>query len=383
MTSIVHLITDLDTGGSETALVNLISRLDAVRFTNTVISLTDRGTRGSALIQLGVPVLELHMKPARPSPLAVWRLGRVLRRARPDILQTWLFHADLVGLAVGRAAGIETICWNIRCAELRRADHPASLFLLLRLLAKLSALPASVVVNSEAGRSAHEVLGYHPRRWELIPNGFDLDMFAPSIERRRRWRDALGIATNTPVVGLVARYHPMKDHATFLDAAAAVASSRPDVHFVMAGRGVDAANVALVQGVSQRGLASRTSLCGEVVDTPSLFAGLDVAVSASYSEAFPNVIGEAMACEVPCVVTDAGDSARIVGGTGVVVPPRNPAAMGAAILDLLALDPVRRQAIGRDARARIAAEYSIDRMTRSYEALYDDLHARGDDSRAG
>ena len=131
MTSVVHLITDLDTGGSETALVNLVSRLDSSRFSNAVISLTNRGRHGSDLDRLGVPVTELHMKPSRPSPMALWRLRQTLRRAHPDILQTWLFHADFLGLVAGRAAGIEKICWNIRSADLRPSDHPASLFVLL------------------------------------------------------------------------------------------------------------------------------------------------------------------------------------------------------------------------------------------------------------
>ena len=375
MTSIVHLITDLDRGGSETTLVNLVSRLDSARFTNTVISLTDRGTRGADLTRLGVPVVELRMKPALPSPMALWRLQRAVRRARPDILQTWLFHADFLGLLAGRATGTESICWNIRCAELRQADHPASLFLLLRILAKLSPLPAAVIVNSQAGRLAHEALGYHPRRWELIPNGIDLETFVPSQERRNLWRQATGIAIDAPVVGLVARYHPMKDHATFLDAAAAVAASLPDVHFVMAGRRVDSTNAALVESIARRGLAGRVSLCGEVADTPSLFCALDVAVSASYSEAFPNVVGEAMACGVPCVVTDAGDSARIVGRTGVVVPTRDPAAMSAAMIRLLAMDPSARAALGVEARTRIADDYSLARMAARYETLYDGLRA--------
>ena len=375
MTSVVHLITDLDTGGSETALVNLVSRLDSSRFSNAVISLTNRGRHGSDLDRLGVPVTELHMKPSRPSPMALWRLRQTLRRAHPDILQTWLFHADFLGLAAGRAAGIKRICWNIRSADLRPSDHPASLFFLLRILARLSSLPVAVVVNSHAGRAAHEAFGYHPRRWELIPNGIDVAAFAPSEERRNRWRQANGIARDTPVVGLVARYHPMKDHATFLEAAGAVAARRPDVHFVMAGRGVDPTNAALVAAVARRELAGRISLCGEVTDTASLFCALDVAVSASYSEAFPNVVGEAMACGVPCVVTDAGDSARIVGGAGVVVRTRDAEGMSAAMMRLLTMDPASRAALGREARARITADYSLDRMAKRYEALYDGLRS--------
>jgi glycosyltransferase involved in cell wall biosynthesis len=171
----------------------------------------------------------------------------------------------------------------------------------------------------------------------------------------------------------------MKDHETFVDAMARVAAVRPNLWLVMAGRGVDPGNVRLVDAIARKGLLGRTSLCGEVADTPSLFAALDVAVSASYSEAFPNVVGEAMASGLPCVVTDAGDSARLVGSSGesgIVVPTRDPAAMAAAVTRLLELGPEERASMGVRARARIAAEFSLDRMVRRYEHLYESLGDR-------
>ena len=268
------------------------------------------------------------MQPGRPWPTALWRLYREIRRPRPALLQTWLPHSDLLGFLIGRAAGVHTICWNVRSAELARADHPASLFAVLKMLAWLSARPACVVSNSTAGRRAHESIGYRPRRWEVIPNGVDASEFSPSRERRCRFRERLGFPEATPLVGLVGRFHAMKDHGTFIDAAAIVARARPDVRFVMVGRGINSSNAQVAEPIARRDLTDACILVDERTNTSEIFPAFDVAVSSSYSEAFPNVVAEAMACGVPCVVTDVGESAAIVGDTGVVVPAPEPGGAG-------------------------------------------------------
>ena len=377
MISIVHVITGLDTGGAEAALSRIVPRLDRGRFSNAVVSLTDVGARGADLARAGIPVVAIGMRRGVPTPTHVWRLARTIRRFRPSILQTWLPHADLLGTIVGSTLGIPSICWNVRCAELDRSDHPSSLFLILKVLARLSSKPACIVANSVAGREAHIAIGYRPARWELIPNGFDTDVFAPSREVRKAFRARFAIPGDAPLVGLVARFHPMKDHATFIEAASRVARLRPEVHFLMAGKGVDPTNARLMDAVRAKGIAHVTHLVGEIGDPAALFPALDVAVSSSYSEAFPNVIGEAMACAVPCVVTNVGHSAQIVGETGVVVPPRDATALSAGILQVIAEEPPRRALLGEAARARVIAEFSLDAARKRYEDLYLQLATRG------
>ena len=374
MISIVHLITGLDTGGAESTLVGLLSRFDRRRFSNSVVSLTGEGTNGHRIRELGIPLTPLHMRSV-PGPWTLWSAARAIRAARADIVQTWLYHADLVGALVAPAAGARNLCWNIRCAELDPAHHARSMRAALALLARLSPRPATIVVNAAAGRRAHERLGYRPKRWELIPNGFDTQKFSLSPERRERFRARLGVSRESPLVGLVARYHPMKDHATFIKAAAIVAGQRPDVHFVMAGLGVTRDNAALTETLEKAKLLASTHLCGEVEDVAELYAGLDIAVCSSYSEAFPNVIGEAMSCGVPCVATAVGDTADLVGTTGRIVPPRDGQALAAALLELLGFDRAARGALGRAARERIVSEYSLDRAVARYEQLYEDLAA--------
>lgn len=367
---VVHLITDLDVGGAEMMLARLVERLDPARIENAVISLSTKGRLGDRIEAAGVPVFTLGLRPGRPNPFALWRLVRLLRRLRPDVIQTWLYHADLAGLVAGTLARAPKIVWNIRCTDLDPRDHSWSLSVVSRLLALGSRWPAAIVCNSVEGRRAHVHRGYAPRVWEIIPNGVDTDLFRPCAGARGALSRELGIAENVPLVGHLARRHPMKDHAAFLHAAALVLKARPEVQFVAAGRGV--AGDRILEGIISRlDLGRRVLLLPERADSPRFLAALDAAVSSSsYGEGFPNVVAEAMACGTPCIVTDVGDSALLVGDTGVVVPPRAASALADGILKILNLPPDSRTAMGLAARARVLAEFSLDRATRHYEELY-------------
>jgi glycosyltransferase involved in cell wall biosynthesis len=365
---VAHLITDLEPAGAELMLARLVETFAGTQIDNAVISLGTRGPVADRIASAGVPVFALDIRPGRPDPRALWRLVRLLRRLRPALVQTWLYHADFAGLLAGALIRLPVV-WNIRCAELDPRDHPSSLTPLLRALALASRYPAAVICNSFAGQRAHEQIGYRPRRWAVIPNGFDTDAFRPQPAARGELRHELGLSPAVPLVGLLARFHPMKDQATFLNAAKQVITTLPDVHIVAAGRGVDAAP-SLREFVREAGLGDRIHLLPGRNDAPRFLAALDVAVSSSYGEAFPNVVGEAMACGTPCVVTDVGDSAQIVGDTGVIVPPRDPAALAAGILRLLDEDETARSARGVAARTRILADFSLTRAAARYEALY-------------
>jgi glycosyltransferase involved in cell wall biosynthesis len=375
MIRVLHLITTLEVGGAETSLVRLVTRLDPSRFSCAVVALAGPATLARELDAAGI---ETHtVSDARGvGPGALRRLAALVRRFRPDVLQTWLYHADLLGLAVGRALRVPSIGWNVRCADLESRDHPRSLFWLRSLLARLSARPDFVVVNSEAGRSAHEGIGYRPRRWARIPNGIDTEAFAPSAEARHAVRGELGIPPNAPVVGLVARYHPMKDHATFVAACAEVRRHCPELRVLMAGRGVDDGNRVLGAALAAHGLSACTRLLGEVTRPAGLLAALDVSVSSSYGEAFPNIVAEAMATGVPVVATDAGDSALIVGECGSVVPARDPAALAHAVGRVLSMPPEARRALGCGGRERIVREFSMAAAVARYETLYEEFGQR-------
>lgn len=374
MIKIAHIITGLGPGGAETMLCKLLTHMDTSRFQNTVISLTDEGRIAHDIRQLGIPVHSLGLRPGIPHPFGLLRLVRRLRVQQPDIVQTWLYHADLLGLVGGRLAGVPSIAWNVRCTELREEDHSRLLFWLLRLLAYLSRGPQAVVVNSEAGRRVHEKIGYRPRQWVVIPNGFDTERFRPSPEMRSVVRKRLGVPENSFLVGMVARYHAMKDHSTFLNAVSQLARGRgADIRVMLVGQGIDGSNGALVNQIKNLNMQDKVLLLSEREDIPDLMASLDIAVSSSYSEGFSNVIGEAMACGVPCVVTDVGESAYIVGDTGLVVPPRDLGAFASALEQLLSMGTDRRRALGQAARERIISLFSIENIAKEYEKLYCDI----------
>lgn len=375
--TVVHLITGLATGGAEAMLAKVVTGMDRAAFRNVVVSMTGLGSFGPVLKEAGLPVVALDMKRGLPDPRGLLRLLRLLRAERPAVLQTWLYHADLLGLAAARLAGVPRLAWNLRCSNMDMRHYPWLSQVLPRALARLSRRPDAVVVNSLAGKAVHEALGYRPRRWEFIANGFDLDAFRPDAEAGARLRAALGLPEDAVVFGHVARFDPMKDHAGLLRAAAILVATRPQARLVLIGQGVDNGNPALAQAVAAHGLAGRVHLLGPRSDVAAWTSGFDVAVSSSISEGFPNVIGEAMACGVPCLVTDVGDSAMVVGDAGRVVPPADPAALAAAAVALVDLGDDGRRSLGAAARARIAAEFGLPVIVGRYESFYRDLAAAG------
>jgi len=247
-----------------------------------------------------------------------------------------------------------------------------------RLLARLSASPDAVLVNSAAAQRAHEELGYHPKRWAMIPNGFDVARFQPDIAAGPRRRRDLGLPGDAFLIGLPARFDPMKDHATFLAAAALFAARCGVARFLLMGRGVARGNTALERMIAARGLGERVLLLGERADMAELLPGLDVAtLSSAFGESFPNVVGEAMACGVPVAATAVGDVGEIVGATGIVVPPGDAAALAGAWQRLYEAGEAERRRLGAAARQRVVSNYALPAIARRYETLYEDIVSRG------
>ncbi len=367
---VVHLISGLEAGGAERSLTNLVAGLDRTRIRNVVISMTGRGCFGEIIERNGTPVHVLNMTRGVPSVSALLRLRALLRAERPDLLQTWLYHADFLGLVAKVFAPQLPLVWNLRCSNMALESYRPLTRLVRRLLVAASRVPAAVIANSRAGADFHQRLGYAAQRWAVIPNGFDPALWRPDADARRAVRAELGIPDDTPVLGLVARVDPAKDHATFLRAAQRVHAALPACRLVLAGVDVP----SLAPAVAAHGLGAVTHLLGPRQDVPRLTVAFDVAcLSSAFGEAFPNVLGEAMCCGVPCVTTDVGDAALILGDTGRVVPPGDPQALAAAALELLTMAPADRQALGAQARARMLDEYLLTATLSQYTALYEHL----------
>lgn len=373
---VLHVITSLSVGGAERQLQRLVMQANQKLFEMHVLSLIDGGPIAEELVAAGVPVTGLGMRSPAGILTALPRLWASVRTLRPQVIHGWMYHGNVMACFSKWAMRNRVpMIWGIR-HSLHYLDHEKPLTrATIRLGAILSGCPEKVVYNAETAKGQHEAIGYQARSGETLPNGFDTDRWRPDPAARHRVRAELGLAESTRLVGLIARFDPIKDHANFLTAAEKIALQRNDVHFVMVGRGVIAENPALAIE-NYPGLVGRLHCLGERSDIPNLTAALDVAVSASHSEGFSNAIGEGMSCGIPCVATDVGDSARIVNDTGAIVPPSNSMALAGAIEMILNLSPIQHADLGARARTRVLENYSIEAIVDRYQNLYEMLLAR-------
>jgi len=367
---ILHVITDLNVGGAETMLAKLVTTMDQDRFCNEVVSLTGDGALGSPLRDAGIKIHGLGLKRNSTDPRSVFRLAALIRSFRPDLVQTWLYHADLLGFLAAAISGRPPVVWNLRCSDMDLSQYSPKTAFTLRLLALLSPWPATIVVNSAAGQALHRRIGYRPKSWHRIPNGFDLDRFHPDPVTPARLRAGLGLPSDAVLTAKIARVDPMKDHAGFLSAAAIATAANPNLYVLLIGRGTE----DMAEAVAAKGLSQRVLLLGQRADVDRLLPGLDfLCLNSAFGEGFPNILGEAMCCGVPCIATDVGDSQAIIGPTGLVVPPGNPEAMAAAMIDLAGRDRAARMVLGQAARQRIAESYALPLVVAKYERLYASL----------
>ncbi len=369
---ILHLISTLDVGGAEQNLLRLISSMDKTSYDSSVVSMTDIGPIGKECMNRGFPVHALNMKKGIPDPRGVSRLKKFVSHVQPHIMQCWMYHANLLGLLFSRG---RRLVWNIRCSDMDLTQYDFIYKYTVKSGAIFSRIPDAVIANSCAGKAYHEELGYSSRRWEIIPNGFDMDLFKPDVNARTRVRRELSIPEDAPVIGLIARHDPMKDHRTFFHAACLHLETHPSVHFILAGQNVTGENPELHRLIGNNKNSGQFHLLGQRRDIPDVLAALDIATSSSLSEGLPNTIGEAMATGIPCVVTDVGDSRILVGDAGHVVPKNSPELLARAWQRLIDAGPDHIRLLGGRARKRIGQHYSLDSSVRHYEKLYTDLTA--------
>jgi glycosyltransferase involved in cell wall biosynthesis len=369
---ILHVITSLETAGAQAMLYKLLSHMDSKNYKSEVVSLIDVGPMGRKIQELGIPVHGVGMRVGRPDPISIYRLIRIARKLRPNLIQGWLYHGNLAAqFAKVFLPDPAPVLWNIRHSIHNLDYEKKTTAWVIRLCAKLSNKPSRILYNSQVSADQHEALGYTPGKRVVIPNGFDTEFFSPSKEARLKIRKELGLPPSSIIIGLIGRYHVMKDHSNFIRAAAHLSNTHPDVHFLLAGKNVDVNNRELMDLILDLKLIHKFHLLGERKDMNILMAGLDMASSSSsFGEGFPNVIGEAMACEVPCVVTDIGDNAWVVGNTGHVIPPRDPVALAEAWKDLIDIGLEGRKEQGKKARDRIINKFFLSHIASQYESLY-------------
>jgi len=372
---VLHIITSLSTGGAQKALFNVLYGGLANQYENTLISLLDEVDYGKRIQDLGVPVYTLSMKKSLPNLGAIWRLRRIVRYYRPELLQGWMYHGNFVASLVGcLGSGKPGVAWNVRQSLYNLSGEKPVTRQVIRMNRFLSMRVNKILYNSYLSREQHEAFGFTRKQGRVIPNGFDTRRLCPDPEKGRALRYFFGISADDCIVGHVARFHPMKDHARFLRSAVRLLKDYPNIRFVIVGRNVGLDNPALT-GIIPEIMLDRFIFLGEREDVNDIMQTMDIFCQSSWSEAFPNVVGEAMACQIPCVVTNVGDSAEIVGDTGVIVPPRNDEALVQGLLTMLSMTEEDRRSLGEEARSRIENNYDLPRIVEQYTALYDSLVA--------
>jgi glycosyltransferase involved in cell wall biosynthesis len=364
---VTHIITDLDTGGAEMMLYKLLASLHNQSIDFSVISLVKCGAITNRIEELGVKVETLNLKQGEyPSWKAIKRLRQLMQSLNPDIVQGWMYHGNIaatIAVFLHQPLRRKTkLFWNVRQTLYKIQNEKRKTQWIIRLSCWLSFFPKNIVYNSTVSMKQHGRVGFSKQKKRIIPNGFNLKKFRPDLKHRQQFCKEFKVSKDTLLIGHVSRLHPMKDHATLLRAIDRVMDglsklgSQRKVLFLLVGHGVtsDLSNNPAIR------------FLGERSDIPKIMSVLDILVSSSaWGEGFPNVIGEAMASEVPCVVTDVGDSASIVGKYGRVCSVGDDQCIAFSILQLIS-NPKERKIMGQQARKRIKDNYSINNIKQEY-----------------
>ena len=368
---VLHIITGLNNGGAEAVLHNLCS-IDNTNL-HTVISLMDGGKYGPLLERAGVEVYHLNMPQGRITLGGLIKLWRLLSQCKPDVVQTWMYHADLIGGVLARLALVRNVCWGIHHGSLEFGNTRRSTILIARICAWLSQwVPRRIICCATKAAEIHRTLGYVPEKFVVIPNGYNLKQFWPDADARQCLRNKWGVAFGMPLLGMVGRFHPTKDYANLIIALGTLKQGGLDFRCVLVGNGLDEDNIELMGWLKIHNVRDRVLLLGSRSDIPAVMSALDVHILSSLGEAFPNVLAEAMACGTPCISTDVGDAALIVGDTGWLVPPQNPNALSCAIDTALTawLQKPNWQERRFASRSRIMEYFSIEKMIDSYKTVW-------------
>ena len=372
---VLHVISGLSVGGAEMALYRLILQFRDSDYDHTVVALTPGGGMSARFEHVGIPLIVLDV---RHSPFAhSVQLVRLIRKLRPDIVQTWLYHADFLGGLAARVAGNRRIIWGIRTTDLD-IGCARTTSLVRRACALMSRwVPHTIVCVAHAALRSHARVGYDTSRMTVVANGFDLGALTASEAERDELRRRCGFGAGDIVVGTLGRFNLDKDHGNFVEAAGMLAAKDARVRFLMVGRDLDADNQALGQWIRDTGHAERFVLLGERDDAVVCLAAMDIFCLSSRTEAFPNVVGEAMAMGLPCVATNVGDVAVLLADTGVVVQKADPDALARGVHGLIARGPGYLFDLGQQARERIRASYSMRCARARFESIYDSILDEG------
>jgi glycosyltransferase involved in cell wall biosynthesis len=365
MIRVTFLIRSLNYGGAERQLVTLVKTLDKTCFDVSVISFYSGNHLEKELIDSRIRLLSLRKRGRWDVIGFLWRLTREFKRLRPDILHSYLVEPNLVAISLKPLFRSTKVVWGIRASNIELARYDWFARMNSRLQAFASRFADKIIFNSNAGLEYHVAQGFPAPECVVIHGGFDTERFKTDPESGAQIRRAWGVKDETILIGLVARLDPMKDHATFIKAAAQLSHEDCNLRFVCVGDGPKEYAASLRHLADEYKIADRLIWAGECADMPAVYNALDIACSSSSGEGLPNAIAEAMACDVPCVVTDVGDSALLVGDSGIVVPSKDPQALADGLSKCVGM---LRAGEAPNPRLRISENFDLARLVNRTEA---------------
>lgn len=367
---VLHVITGLNDGGAEAVLYRLCTQEPSK---HQVISLMDNGKYGPLLIKYNIPVYQLNLNPSKPSPYKIFELYKLIKKIEPSIVQTWMYHADLLGGIAAKTAGVPKIFWGIRHSNLSKGTIKPTTYAVMKSCALLSHfIPTKIISCSKAAVNSHIAQGYDSDKFEVVQNGYDLNSFRPLSQSVERVNFS---SAGFPVIAMVARFDIQKDHANLLNALSILKNKGLNFHLVLVGKGINHDNFELMQLIKDSSLVvdKDITLYGQSDNIPLLMNSIDLHVLSSLGEAFPNVLAEAMACGIPCISTDVGDAKEIVSEYGWIVESQNSTLLAEAIesaLEELLSDGFKWQIRKKEGINHIRENFELKSMVDGFSKVW-------------
>jgi glycosyltransferase involved in cell wall biosynthesis len=369
---ILHIISGLRSGGAENILYSLCQHDKEYR--HVIISLTDFQDSGMIHNKENVSVHKLNFSDRKTNLFELFKLYKHIRQIKPDIVQTWMIHADTIGGIVARLAGVKNIFWSVHYTNLVKGKSKKSTILLTKINAFLSNfIPKKIIYCAEKSREVQESLGFKKTKGMVVQNGYDVECFTQNTSLGSKFRNELDIHSEAFVIGHVGSYHPLKDQANLIEALTLLDQRGFNFYAVFAGVNLDNNNTSLVSLIKDKGLSNRVHLLGRRNDIPSIMNGIDLFILSSESEAFPNVLNEAMACGTPCVSTDVGDASLILGDAGWIVPSKDSESLYSSVIKAAQeKESNNRLWLQRSVacRQRIVQKFSLEKMVKKYKEVW-------------
>ncbi len=378
---IAHISTSLETGGAEVQLLRLLDKIDKTKFEMMVISLHEETYLADQVRELGIPVHSLYLKREITNIKKAYKL---LKEFNPDVIHGTMYEGGVMGTLFNKFLPKKPpVIWTVHEGLEHYRQEPLRKQIQLRFWSLLSNLPECMMYVSHLNAKQHLNWGFKNRKALVLTNGVDTKRFKPSPAARKSIRKSLYIPDDSFVIGITARFHPVKNHLSFISAAAILSETHPNIHYIMVGTNIDEDNELLTEAIDRFGLGKHIHLLGNRDDIPQIVNAYDVASLTSLGEAFPLTLGEAMATAVPCVATNVGDNKYILGETGRIVPVNDDDALAAAWKELVEMDKDEFKKLGEAAYQRTHEKFTLAQQVKQHEELYENLHNRNLEKRSG